>query len=188
MFLSTTPAGNVVPITASASCTSSVLTPPAPSRLSRAVKVLPVALKVSLPAPPVNAAPVSTPVVSEPVKVSQKSIVFNELRVVRGCLFGVTHRRPNFKKYALPGFAIGAVFAQVDGHSLTHCPPNPPMDGIVGGCGRGVFRRQSKPNCHQVWRGALVFLRRQSESEAAVKQGCDVQLVESPVSYPLPGE
>ena len=78
-------------------------------------------------------------VVSEPVKVSQKSIVFNELRVVRGCLFGVTHRRPNFKKYALPGFAIGAVFAQVDGHSLTHCPPNPPMDGILGGCGRGVF-------------------------------------------------
>ena len=114
------------------------------SRLSRAVKVLPVALKVSLPAPPVNAAPVSTPVVSEPVKVSQKSIVFNELRVVRGCLFGVTHRRPNFKKYALPGFAIGAVFAQVDGHSLTHCPPNPPMDGIVGGCGRGVFSGGSR--------------------------------------------
>ena len=44
----------------------------------------------------------SAAVVSEPVKVSQKSIVFNELRVVRGCLFGVTH-----------------------------CPPNPPMDGIV---------------------------------------------------------
>ena len=57
---------------------------------------------------------------------------------VVGGVFGLTHHRPNCKKYALPGFAIGAVFVQVDGHSLTHCPPNPPMDGIVAGVA-GVF-------------------------------------------------
>ena len=68
------------------------------------------ALNVSFP--DVQAANVeSTTVVSELVKPSQKPIVFNELRVVLGYLFGLTHPPPNCKKYALPGFAIGAVFA-----------------------------------------------------------------------------
>ena len=105
-----------------------------------AVVVLAVALttelNVSAFAPPVN---VFASTVSEPVKASKKPIFFNELRVVWGCVFGLTHRRPNCKKYALGGFAIGAVFAQVDGRSLTRYPPNPPMDVIVGGCGRGFF-------------------------------------------------
>ena len=110
-----------------------------------------VAVNVSSATPPVNLAPSSIPVVSEPVKASQKPIVFNELRVVLGGVFGLTHRRPNCKKYALPGFAIGAVFAQVDGHSLTHCPPNPPMDGIVGGVA-GVFSQAaSRDKLSPVW-------------------------------------
>ena len=73
-----------------------------------AAVVAAVAANVSLlPVPTI----VSEPVVSELVKPSQKLIVFNELRVVSGCVFSLTHRRPNCKKYALAGFAIGAVFA-----------------------------------------------------------------------------
>ena len=104
--------------------------------VSPACKVALVPVTMSLPEVPMKVS--ATPIVSELAKPSQKPIVFNELRVVSGCTFGVTQRRPNCKKYALPGFAIGGVFAQVDAHSLTHCPPNPPMDGIVAGVA-GVF-------------------------------------------------